>query len=193
MGTVGHIRLYECPTPYAARIAALAIRSRYGTVMRTLLIMKESVRKYVPVRAFFSSLKSGSKHSFRTIMDANVTNLIARYCSVLRRKRRYSRIRGYYDDEYYYQYLNERIVLQMAAASYHTGQLAEKAKLFRCERRQISVGFKKQYDFVKNRNKFFIISIALLVIGLSVMLFLALISVLISKQERILILSLANN
>ena len=26
--------------------------------------------------------------------------------------------------------------------------------------------FKKQFDFVKNRNKFFIISIALLVIGL---------------------------
>ncbi|TXK79305.1 protein translocase subunit SecF [Paenibacillus sp. N3.4] len=32
------------------------------------------------------------------------------------------------------------------------------------------MGFKKQFDFVKNRNKFFIISIAILLVGLTVML-----------------------
>ena len=32
------------------------------------------------------------------------------------------------------------------------------------------MGFKQKFDFVKNRNKFFIVSIAILIIGLVVML-----------------------
>lgn len=57
-------------------IAALVLGA--GMAVDANIITYERIREEIRAgKSILSSLKSGSKHSFRTIMDANVTNLIA--------------------------------------------------------------------------------------------------------------------
>jgi preprotein translocase subunit SecD len=57
-------------------IAALVLGA--GMAVDANIITYERIREEIKSgKSILSSLKSGSKHSFRTIMDANVTNLIA--------------------------------------------------------------------------------------------------------------------